>query len=967
MDRRQSSLTRPAAWLPVVAGALALCALVAGLRAEELDESETLKQQIQQLDDARKFSEGLPVVRRRQALIEARYGTNSVEAAANLGYLGHFLQRVSDFDAAGQALRRALDLREKHFGSDSVEAAQTAKILGRLYREYGDASAAGAMLHRALRIFERHLGPTHPEVGDTCYLLSWHYKPTDSAQCEACLLRAKECFEKAGKSRLGQLGDTLSGLASLYANLGDLSKAEPLSVAGVKLKEEHWGPDHADTAGGLNTLAMIHHWQGRLEEAAVEHRRALRIQERVFGSNSLVAADSLQGLGGTFQDMKDSVQAEAHYLRALRIRETKLGPDNRITSLTRMTLADLYRECGRLEESHAQIKETVAAYERTSGTTHLLYANALRQLAMSEMDLVRMDAAVVTARRFHAAREAILANVLSFTSERQRLAWRNDNRDPCNLLATLGDAPALALAQLRYKGIVLDSIVEDRLRALDKGDPEHSQLIQRLRTAQTKLNDLSVGTTGAGTSEERTRRDREKSGQTEEIDRLEGLLARTTAGIGRTRRALRVTVEEVQARIPPRTLLVDMLRYEHYRGSNRWETRYGAVILGLADAPRWVELGNAADIEKVVRLYQHQMRGPDSAGALAATLRHLHDLIWAPVAAVLPPDAETIFISPDAELNFVSFVTLLNPANEFLGEKLSLAYVASGRDLLPSATPNAAANASLEIWANPDFASSLATVDATQRPRPKNDVKPVLISQTKSPPPGDGVPGVPSRLRALRGLSLQPLPGAEREGRKLKSLAKELGYTGATLRVGKDATEAGLGQLAAPRALHLSTHGFFLPEDAAVGSMQRSGLALAGAQQTLKAWSEGRMPPVGADGIVTAEEIARLNLRGTWLVVLSACDTGLGEARSGEGVLGLRRGFVLAGAQNLVMTLWPIEDGQTSSFMTDFYSRAHQTKNAPLALAQVQRQWMARLKTKRDIAAACRVAGSFILSFQAAD
>jgi CHAT domain-containing protein len=146
--------------------------------------------------------------------------------------------------------------------------------------------------------------------------------------------------------------------------------------------------------------------------------------------------------------------------------------------------------------------------------------------------------------------------------------------------------------------------------------------------------------------------------------------------------------------------------------------------------------------------------------------------------------------------------------------------------------------------------------------------------------------------------------------------------------------------------------------------MLRSGLALAGAQRTIEAWTRGEAVASENDGIVTAEEIGLLNLRGTRLVVLSACNTGLGEARSGEGVLGLRRGFMQAGAQNLLMTLWPIDDERTADFIADFYEADKQHGNAVKALSDVQRKWLSRLRTEKGIADACRIAGPFILSFQ---
>jgi len=118
------------------------------------------------------------------------------------------------------------------------------------------------------------------------------------------------------------------------------------------------------------------------------------------------------------------------------------------------------------------------------------------------------------------------------------------------------------------------------------------------------------------------------------------------------------------------------------------------------------------------------------------------------------------------------------------------------------------------------------------------------------------------------------------------------------------------------------------------------------------------------DGILTAEDVDALDLKGTWLVTLSACDTGSGEAKTGEGVLGLRRGFLQAGAQHLLMTLWPISDAATVQIMTDFYDAAQKTANPSQALSEVQRDWLVKIRSEDGLARAVRLAGPFILSSQ---
>ena len=136
------------------------------------------------------------------------------------------------------------------------------------------------------------------------------------------------------------------------------------------------------------------------------------------------------------------------------------------------------------------------------------------------------------------------------------------------------------------------------------------------------------------------------------------------------------------------------------------------------------------------------------------------------------------------------------------------------------------------------------------------------------------------------------------------------------------------------------------------------------AKRQLMLGDEKEVPPVENDGILTAEDVSTLDLQGTWLVTLSACDTGSGEARSGEGVMGLRRGFIEAGAQNLLMTLWPISDEVTVQIMSDFYDAAHKTGNAPKALADVQRNWLVKIRKEQGLTQAVTLAGPFIMSSQ---
>jgi CHAT domain-containing protein len=418
-----------------------------------------------------------------------------------------------------------------------------------------------------------------------------------------------------------------------------------------------------------------------------------------------------------------------------------------------------------------------------------------------------------------------------------------------------------------------------------------------------------------------------------------------------------VTLEEVQKAIPLNAALVEVVRYRALDSTGALLSHYGVIVLGPGTDPRWVDLGPAETIDKEIALYGKCARGEADEATLTESLKRLYQALWSPIETQLPPGTQQIIFSPDAQLNFISLATLIAPDSRFISEKYSIRYVSSGRDLLQK-TSAVEAN-TFVIFAAPDF-SSHRTI------------------------PSAG-PQVMARSVGTTNLGLlhfNSLPGAASEGTALTLKVKGLHWQTIAYE-GVAATESQLRLLKVPRILHFATHGFVLPAQSTEAAqhrnasdivapasaflenpMRRSGLALAGAQTTLEMWKKGEAPAAANDGILTAEEVSSLQLTGCWLVVLSACDTGRGDARAGEGVMGLRRGFIQAGTQNLLMTLWPISDETTVQIMLDFYDAAFKSGNAPQALADTQRDWLVKLRKERGLLAAVQLAGPFIMSSQ---
>ena len=991
--------------VPIATCLVALCVSIVHAQspAPNISEADKLDQQAKELFKAGKYSEAIPLATQSLNLREKALGPENPATANSVSNLAALYREMGDYVKAEPLFQRALKINEKVLGPENPGTAQSLNNLAVLYRYMGDYAKAEPLLQRAIKIKEKAIGPEHPDTAGSLNSLARLYVDMgDYAKAEPLYQRALKIDEKVlGLENPGtamvlnnmgevyrQMGDyakaeslyqralkidervlgpehlgtasVLNNLALLYRFMGDYAKAEPLFQRALKINEKVHGPEHPEIAVLLNNLALLYsRYMGDYAKAEPLYQRALQIDEKVLGPEHPNTALTLYHLAELYMSGGDYAKAEPLYQRALKIDEKVLGPEREGTAWVLSGLALLYRSMGDYAKAEPLFQRALNINEKVLGPENPETAIALQNLATLYAGMGNPKEALRLAVQARKAQERNLSDILSFTSEQQRLAFQKTTR-PYRLLATLGNAPELAETVLRQKGVVLDSLLEDRLVAEASGDPKQREIIEQLRASKQQLTKLLMEVPKDLSEQVRQQRDAEKEKLSAAVEQLESGLAREVSGLGKARRALSVTVAQVQSALPQQAALIELLRYGHYLGKDKFERRYGAIVIGAKGEPVWVPLGNATEIEKNVGRYQKSVRGKTDEATLSSVLKVLNDQVWAPIEKALPVGTATVIVSPDAELSFISFATLLTSDNRFVGEKYSVRYVASGRDLLREAKAPVGPKTTMRVFANPDFGSVAAGPHSEQ-------TNTVALRSIE--------------MRDLEGIALPSLPGTEKEAAELEASAKKSGWQ-PQVYLGPNATKLELEKVNSPRVLHLATHGFFLPEidlrkapdplqsgeeipkSKLVNPMHRSGLALAGAQRTLQAWSKGEVLPIENDGIVTAEDVGGIKLNSTWLVVLSACDTGGGEARRGEGVMGLRRGFVQAGAQNLLMTLWPISDETTVNIMLDFYNEAFKTGNAAEALADTQRDWLIKLRKERGLLQAVQLAGPFIMSSQ---
>ena len=365
------------------------------------------------------------------------------------------------------------------------------------------------------------------------------------------------------------------------------------------------------------------------------------------------------------------------------------------------------------------------------------------------------------------------------------------------------------------------------------------------------------------------------------------------------------TLAAVETAVPVDAVLVEYASYRPYRPKNvddeseYGDRRYAAIVISHAGPVRVIDLGVAADIDAAVVAWRAALSDPLRKDAVSLA-RALDAKVMAPVRAQAGTPSR-LLISPAGDLNLIPFEALVDEHQKFLVERYSISYLTTGRDLLRLQNRRTSHSAPM-VLANPLFGESPNTT---------------LVAQA------DARRSI-TNADSLAQIYFAPLPATEQEARAI-----QVSFPNAQVVTGSAATKAALQQVDAPEILHIATHGFFLedtvdptatkageksrsasstkagstaPDVATQNPLLRAGLALSGANIT----KDG-----SADGILTGLEAANLNLWGTKLVTLSACETGVGKVQGGEGVYGLRRAFFLAGTETLVMSLWEVSDRVT--------------------------------------------------------
>jgi CHAT domain-containing protein/tetratricopeptide (TPR) repeat protein len=895
------------------------------------------------------YAQAEPLLRRSLAILEKALGPNHPDVATSLNNLALLYQAQGAYAQAEPLYRRSLDIREKVLGPNHPDMATSLNNLAQLYRAQGDYVQAEPLLRRSLAISEKALGPNHPNVATSLNNLALLYQDQGAyAQAEPLLRRSLAIWEKAHGPSHPDVAICLHNLASLYQDQGAYAQAEQLYSRSLAISEKALGPNHPDVAIRLHNLAWLYQEQGAYAQAEPLLRRSLAIREKALSPNHPYVAESLDNLALFYQGQGAYAQAEPFLRRSLAISEKALGPNHPDVATSLNNLALLYQAQGAYAQAEPFLRRSLAIREKAFGPNHPDVARSLNNLAILAVAQLRFASALALLAQGLSTREYTLRQA---TTEARVSALLNQMRTEEDQIYSLLDAhPSPAVFPL-----VLQALLLRKGRAAEAGawanfalhrsllSSDMQTLYYQWQSTRQQHESLLYKGPGKLAPEEHQNRLRDLNLH---ADQLEHQLVAELPLLKQLQPPLPDRIlSEVAAKLPPDGALLELVLFKPYhfqaRGKQeRWaKPHYLALLLFPEQDIEVVDLGEAATVDSRIVDLLTALQNPQLDPVRPAQI--LYQRFFADLRDHMQ-GIRHLYVSPDGLFNFVPFAALHDGRDYLLGQ-YRFHYLTAGRDLLrePVVDPKHPPQKPL-ILADPDFQATLMASPAGE---------------------AGAQPGLSKGLYA-QFKEIPRLPGTRAEA---KGIERVLGV--ASL-LGAQATEAAVLKTQAPVILHLATHGV-LVEDAQQGArlmassrglgrtlvtvdresvesqpsgkpdasqLSRSVLLLAGAEHGDTASDSAH------DGLLTAEEVRSLNLWGTQLVVLSACDTGKGALASGQGVYGLRRSFLVAGAETLVTSLWPVSDEATGELMVSYYQKLVKEKKGRV---EAMEEAMEEMKQRR--------------------
>ena len=827
-------------------------------------------------ESERAHQEALQIVR--------SYGENTLSYANSLYNFALLYHAIGNFRLAENMLKQSLSINKAILGDKTSAYATGINGLGNLYADIGLYTEAESLYKKQIEIVKADLGEDHP-----------HY------------------------------ATALANLGVLFYQMGRYEQAESIYQKVLELDRKHFGADHIESTPILNYMAILYRDMNKLDASEDYFNRALATQKKQLGVTHPEYIKSVIGLGDTFIRAGKLKEGIALYIQSMPYFETPDGQASANYTTFVNNLAALYKATGNFATAEKWYNEAMRLQRTQWGETSSAYLRTLANLGELYFSMGQYEKAEPILKKVLATYLKDLQNNFPSMSEREKSQFYKTVSFHFDLFNSFTVSPANTNArllgdmynhQLATKGMLINASLQLKsqiLKSKDAGliDLYKSWVQKKEQIARAKK--LSVA--------EKLKRNINIEDLENESNELERTLSLKSEKFSNTARQPLFTWQDVQSKLKKEEAAIEIIRFRKYNSKLTvfTDTIYYAALIIKAEterSPALVLLENGSDLEKkYLKYYRNVIQQQNNGIDIEDKISYLQ--FWQKIGEQLK-EVKKVYLSVDGFYNQVNLNTLINPATEkYLIDEIDIDILTNTSDLI-KANKNAKSKkqtASLIGFPNYNMSQGERHAEIKKEGIPIHE------------------PGELSTLSVRFAESMntiKELPGTKVEVESIGKILSSKKWEVKTL-LNNSALEENVKRMQGPTLFHIATHGFFEPDQESENDTKnlkyenalfRSGLLLAGSAETL--YKKANALEVGdedtEDGVLTAYEAMNIDLQNTELVVLSACETGLGDVTNGEGVYGLQRAFKVAGAEAIIFSLWKVDDAATQQLMTSFYN-----------------------------------------------
>ncbi len=847
-------------------------------------------------------------------ILKEVFGENPLDYAAYLINLGSLYQTQANYIEAEKSYLESLGIYKEVIDENPLDYSTCLNNLGGLYSDLGNYSEAEKYYLESLRIRKEILDENHPDYANSLNNLGGlysdlgNYSEAEKYYLESLRIRKKKLGEKHPDYAI-----SLNNLGSLYSDLGNYSEAERYYLESLRICKEVLEKPHPNYAMSLNNLGSLYSDLENYSEAERYYLESLRICKEVLGKKHPDYAVIVNNVGGLYEELENYSEAEKYLLESLLIFKDVLGENHPDYAISLNNLGSLYSDLGNYPEAERYYLESLRKIKEVLGENHINYAINLGNLGLFYSNLGNYPE---SEKYFEKSKNVWKSNYLvslNYMTDYERMLLWQVFRIPFEYAYPLFTyryhftKPSISTFaydnELFRKGLLLNSADAVRRSILESGD---SALIKQ-------WNELTEAKQVVMHLEEKEPTSSQLEIYRHRADSLEKQITISSAAFRESKEQWKINWESVKKQLSKNEVAIEYFSAPISQDS----TMYCALLLRHnSKYPELIPLFEGKEVTDIMSTINESIDNSllynyNKYGAI------LSEKVW---SKILPrvKEGETIYFSPSGLLHQLAIEFLPVDSVRTMSDVYNMVRLSSTREL--ALNKKQTSNTRATVYGGIPYTLDKETMQTESRR---------YASQERSI----------DADKLNRGTVID-LPATLVEAKYIDSLLVANNIT-TTLFTSEKANEESFKALSGKgnRILHIATHGFTwtdsvarkqdyfasriqmigdnLPKGPVIDPLNRCGLLFAGANTAYQGRSKD-LPGGVQDGILTAKEISLMDLRGTELVVLSACETAQGDITS-EGVFGLQRAFKMAGVQTIIMSLWKVDDKATKMFMSEFY------------------------------------------------